>query len=109
MRVLELDTREAPNKWWALQDRRIRNTANKSLYTQAQQIRMDRIRLALEMVVAGQIFEVNYGKLGASVKIKSGYKVKDRKTLTLLENDWSKENIVRKETAQGTLYYMPRQ
>lgn len=108
MRVVVMDTQEAPNKWWALQDRRMRNVANQSLYTQQQQIRMDRIKLALELVVKGQIYEVNYGKRGASVKIKSGYQVRDRKNLALLETDWASEGIIRKETAQGTLYFMPR-
>ena len=54
------------------------------------------------------VCETNYGKRGASVKIKSGYQVRDRKNLALLETDWANEGIIRKETAQGTLYFMPR-
>jgi hypothetical protein len=108
MRTVNLDTKEATNKWWAVQDRRMRNIANQSLYTQAQQVRMDRIKLALELVISGQVFEVNYGKRGASVKIAVGFNIKDRKGLRQLENDWAQEGIFRKETAQGTLYFMPR-
>jgi hypothetical protein len=109
MQVRELDTKEAPNKWFAVQDRRMRNIANQTLYTQQQQIRMDRIKLALELVFSGTIYEVNYGKRGASVKIKAGAILRDRKMLVLLEGDWTQEGIIRKETAQGTLYFMPRQ
>ena len=103
-----LDTKEAPNKWWALQDRRMRNIANQSMYTQAQQVRMDRIKLALEMIVSGTVYDVSYGKRSASVKVQAGAVIRDRKMLNLLEGDWEKEGIFRKESAQGFQYHMPR-
>jgi hypothetical protein len=106
MHTVQLDTKEAPNKWWALQDRRMRNHVNRSLYTDRQQIRMERIRLALEMIISGSVYEVSYGRRSASVKVQNGARVNDRRMLTLLESDWAKEGIFKKETPQGFQYHM---
>lgn len=108
MRTVVLNTEESSNKWWSLQDRRMRNHANKTLYTQAQQIRLERIKLALEMVVSGIVYEVSFGKRGASVKVQNGARVTDNKMLALLEQDWAKEGIFKKVSAQGFQYHMPR-
>lgn len=107
MHTVQLDTKEAPNKWWALQDRRMRNHVNRSLYTDRQQVRMERIRLALETIVNGCIYEVSYGRRSASVKVQNGARVIDRKMLALLESDWAQEGIYKKETPQGFQYHMP--
>ena len=108
MLTVSLDTKESPNKFFALQDRRMRNHANKTLYTTAQQIRLDRIKLALEMVVRGTVYDVSYGKKSASVKVQDGATIVDKKTLKLLESDWEKEGIYKKVSAQGFQYHMPR-
>ena len=107
MQTTYIDTKEAPNKWWALQDRRMRNHVNRSLYSNVQQVRLERIRLALEMVVRGTVYEIAYGRRSASVKVQNGAIVADRKMLALLESDWSKEGITKKETPQGFQYHMP--
>lgn len=107
MLTLSLDTKESSNKFFALQDRRMRNHANKTLYTQAQQIRLDRIKLALEMVLRGTVYEPAYGKKSASVKVQDGAIIADRKTLRLLEQDWAAEGIFKKVSAQGFQYHMP--
>lgn len=108
MRTVTLDTKEAPNKFWALQDRRMRNIVNSSLYTDAQKIRLERIKLALELCVRGTVYEVSFGKKSASVKVQDGAFVSDRKTLALLESDWAIEGIYKKVTPQGFQYHMPR-
>jgi hypothetical protein len=108
MHTVTLDTKEAPNKWFALQDRRMRNHANKTLYTASQQIRMDRIKLALELVIRGTVYDVAYGKKSASVKVQDGAFIADKKMLRVLEADWEQEGIFRKESAQGFQYHMPR-
>lgn len=107
MQTKYLETSEAPNKWFALQDRRMRNHANRTLYTDAQQVRMERIRLALELCVRGTVYEVSFGKRSASVKVQNGAVIVDRKMLRLLEADWEKEGITKKETPQGFQYHMP--
>lgn len=108
MHTVILDTKESNNKFWALQDRRMRNHANKTLYTQAQQIRLERIKLALEMVLRGTVYEPSFGKKSASVKVQDGALIADRKMLRVLESDWAKEGIFKKVSAQGFQYHMPR-
>lgn len=108
MLTVSLETKESNNKFFALQDRRMRNHANKTLYTTAQQIRLDRIKLALELVLHGTVYEPSYGKKSASVKVQDGALIADRKTLRLLEEDWSKEGIFKKVSAQGFQYHVPR-
>ena len=108
MYTVSLDTKESNNKFWALQDRRMRNHANKTLYTTAQQIRLERIKLALEMVLRGTVYEPSFGKKSASVKVQDGALIADRKMLRLLESDWAKEGIFKKVSAQGFQYHMPR-
>jgi hypothetical protein len=108
MLTVSLDTKESSNKFFALQDRRMRNHANKTLYTMTQQIRLDRIKLALELVVRGTVYDVSYGKKSASVKVQDGATIVDKKTLKLLEDDWESEGIFKKVSAQGFQYHMPR-
>lgn len=108
MYTVTLDTKESTNKFFALQDRRMRNHANKTLYTQSQQVRLERIKLALEMVLSGTVYEPSYGKKSASVKVQDGARVTDRRGLALLEADWEKEGIFKKVSAQGFQYHMPR-
>lgn len=108
MYTVSLDTKESANKFFALQDRRMRNHANKTLYTQAQLVRLERIKLALEMIVRGTVYEPSFGKKSASVKVQDGALIADRKMLALLESDWAKEGIFKKVSAQGFQYHMPR-
>lgn len=108
MRTVTLDTKEANNKFFALQDRRMRNYANKTLYTEAQNLKLTRIKLALEMCVKGTVYEPAYGKKSASVKVQDGAFVGDPKMLALFEADWAKEGIYKKVSAQGFQYHLPR-
>jgi len=107
MKTVILDTQESPNKWWALQDRRMRNYANKSLYTDKQQVRLERIRMALTNIVRGTVYEVSYGRRSAAVKVQNGALIADHKMLALLEQDWAAEGIYKKVSSQGFQYHMP--
>jgi hypothetical protein len=109
MRTVVLNNEESTNKWWALQDRRMRNIANKTLYTQQQQIRLERIKLALELIISGKVYEASFGKRSASIKVQNDSRVIDKKMLALLEQDWEKEGIYKKVSSQGFQYHMPRQ
>jgi hypothetical protein len=108
MKTVSLDTKEAPNKWWALQDRRMRNYVNSTLYTEAQRVRMERLRLALELCVRGTVYAVSFGKRSASVKVQAGAVVVYRRELEALEADWTKEGIYKKVSAQGFQYHLTR-
>jgi hypothetical protein len=51
-----LDTKEAPTKWWAAQDARMRNLANKSHYSEQTQIRAERMVMALGVAIMHEVF-----------------------------------------------------
>jgi hypothetical protein len=108
MRTVNLNTEEAPNKFWALQDRRMRNVVNKSLYSYTQQTQLGRIKLALEEVINGVVYDVGYGKKSAAVKVQAGAQVRDRKMLALLEADWAAAGIYKKVSPQGFQYHLTR-
>lgn len=108
MKAVSIDTQESSNKLRALLDRRMRNATNQSHYTNTQQARMERMKMALELCWRGTVYPVSYGLRGASVKVKKDAILADRRALRLLEADWSQEGVVKKVSAQGTIYYLAR-
>lgn len=107
MKVRHLDTKEAPTKWWAAQDARMRSIANSTLYTNEQKIRAERMALGLEMAYFAKGIHIAFGKRGISVKVDMAI-VKDRNVLSMLERDYEKEGIVKKDSPQGVIYRIPR-
>ena len=105
MQSVNIDTPEAKDKAFAFQQRRERNLVNTSLFTDAEQLMMDRVNLGLSLVVRGKIWPVSWGKRSANVTVKKGFEIADRKGLRLLEADWAKLGIQRKESAQGIIYF----
>ena len=102
MQIVFKDTKEANVKWWAAQDARMRNIANKSLWSAAVQLKVTRMMAALDTLYAGRIYEA-YGKKRVAIKIDNP-QVKDRKWLKILEADWAKEGVTKTLTPQGILY-----
>lgn len=103
METRELDTQAAPYKHSAYLDARARSIANASHFTQQQRLRIERLKVGLEMVYAGDFYVV-YGKTSCGVKIHQA-KVIDRKALQLLESQYAAEGIIKKVTAQGVKYH----
>jgi hypothetical protein len=103
MKVQVLDTKEAPVKWWAAQDARQRNLNNKSQYPAKVQARVERMKLALEMVYRARGIYDSYGKKGISLKV-DGPSIVDPKNLTLLEQEWAALGVTKKASAQGFIY-----
>ena len=99
-----LDTQEAPTKWWAAQDARMRNLANKSHYAESVHIRVERMVLALGLCYAARGIHEAFGKTGVSVKVDHPTFVRDRANLALLEADWAEQGVVKKVSAQGVIY-----
>ena len=99
-----LDTQEAPTKWWAAQDARMRNLANKSHYAEAVHIRVERMVLALGLCYAARGIHEAFGKRGVSVKVDRPTFVRDRNNLALLEADWAEQGVVKKVSPQGVIY-----
>jgi len=107
MQTLALDTQEAVNKAWAYKDARMRDIANASTYTLAQRTRAERMKYALELVYNARNSYIAHGKRGISIKLDQA-QVRDRRTLKLLEADYALEGIVKKVSAQGVIYNIPR-
>lgn len=103
MKAQELNTQEAPNKWWAARDAAMRNYANSTHYTEQQKIAAERMKWALELVYWASGIHIAYGKKGISIKVDKPA-VKDRKELRLLEAGWELAGIVKKISPQGIIY-----
>jgi hypothetical protein len=103
MQTSTLDTNEAQNKRWAAQDARMRNIANKSKYSQAIQVRVERMKMVLTLVYSAKNIYDAYGKKGISIKVDGAF-VKDRKALSQLEADWTAQGVAKKVSAQGVIY-----
>jgi hypothetical protein len=107
MKTTFINTEEAPNKWWAAQDARMRSIANASHYADSAKIRAERMRYALELAYAGRFFNPKYGKRGITIKIENA-RVRDRKILQQLEADYALQGVLKRVSPQGINYYIPR-
>lgn len=105
MQTKFINTEEAPNKWWAARDARMRSAANKTHYSSTQQVQAERMRQALELVYAGRFFEPKYNKTFITIKIE-GAMVRDKKNLALLEQEWNK--LGKRPSPQGVNYNIPK-
>ena len=99
-----LDTKQAPTAWWAAQDARMRNIANKSHYATSVHIRVERMVLALGLCYAARGIHEAFGKRGVSVKVDRPTFLRDRKNLELLEQDWAELGVTKKVSPQGVIY-----
>ena len=107
MKAVVINTQESPNKWWAVQDRKMRNIANKSKYSSEEQIRVERMRMALTNCYHGEFYDPSYGVKGVSIKVGKA-QIVNRKDLRSLEADWTKAGITKKASAQGVIYRIPK-
>ena len=103
MQTVTLNTEEAPNKWWAARDARMRNYANSTRYDSATKIRAERMKLVLEMLYAARAVYIAYGKRGVSLKVDRAH-VRDRRELAAMEADWAVQGVVKKVSDQGVIY-----
>lgn len=103
MDAKELDYKPFTNKGWAARDGIIRSRVNSHLYSDHQRLKAERIKLGLEMVYVVDSVFINYRKTKITIKIVSP-KVRDRKNLRLLEQDWAAQGVTKSQTAQGIIY-----
>jgi hypothetical protein len=103
MKTYNLKTEEAPNKWWAAQDARMRNIVNKSHYPEAIKIQVEKMMAVMDLVYSAKGIYDAYGKKGVSIKLDNAI-VKDRKNLRELEADWEAKGFVKKVSGQGVIY-----
>ena len=91
--------------WFAARDAKLRSAVNASLFTDAQKVKAERMKLALEMVYATKEVSITNCKKWIRVKVHSGL-VRDKKTLKELENDWTNAGITKTVTPQGIIYHV---
>lgn len=103
MKTAQIRTEEAPTKWFAAQDARMRNIANKSRYPEAIQRQIDRMMMVMDMVYAAKGIYEAYGKKGVSIKV-DGAIVKDKSNLRALEAEWTTKGFTKKISPQGVIY-----
>ena len=89
--------------WFAERDARLRSAVNSSLFSDAQKLRAERVKLGLEMVYNADKIYVEFRKKFISVKVNKP-KVRDRKMLDLLEKDYKQEGYTKVVTSQGFTY-----
>ena len=103
MKTQNLDTAEAPVKWFAYQDARQRNLSNKSHHSEAVKLQVDRMLAVMDLVYAAQGIYEAYGRRGVSVKVNKPV-VKNRKALRELEAQWESQGFTKRISAQGIIY-----
>lgn len=108
MKTLHIDTKEAKNKYFAANDRQMRNTINASGYSDRQKHQMEKVKLGLELCIQGTIYPTTFGKKASSIKVKVGANIFDKVLLALFESDWALLGMYKKISPQGTQYCMPQ-
>ena len=89
--------------WFAERDARMRSAVNSTTFSDAQKLKAERVKLALEMVYSAEKVFIEYRKKFISVKVHKA-QVRDRKALILLETHYSNEGLEKVKTAQGVTY-----
>jgi len=108
MNTTELDTKAAPFAWVAARDAAMKSYAASTLYTEAQKVRAERMKLGLEMVYSARSAFITYRKKFVTIKLDQA-RVRDRKTLALLEQDYTAQgDITKVVTDQGITYRIAR-
>jgi hypothetical protein len=102
MQTVYKDTQEAPVKWWAALDAQQRNTVNKTQWSAQVQLKVEQMKMALELLYAGKIYEA-YGKRRVAIKVDKAV-VRDFKQLREMEQYWAEQGITKTQTPQGLLY-----
>lgn len=110
IRTVSINTQEAPEgfKWAAMQDARMQDAINRSLYTLAQRNFGARVEQALALCYKTELLRLNYRKTMISIKVAKPFDLRDRKALRQLEADWADQGIYKKDSAQGITYCIPR-
>jgi len=108
MNATELDSKAAPFAWVAARDAAMKSYAASTLYTEAQKVRAERMKLGLEMVYTAKSIFITYRKKFVTIKLDQA-RVRDRKTLALLEQDYTAQgDITKVVTDQGITYRIAR-
>lgn len=89
--------------WFAERDARMRSAVNSTTFSDAQKLKAERVKLALELVYSAEKVFIEYRKKFISVKVNKAV-VRDRKGLVLLEMCYQNEGLEKIKTSQGVTY-----
>ena len=89
--------------WFAERDARMRSAVNSTTFSDAQKLKAERVKLALELVYSAEKVYIEFRKKFISVKVNKP-QVRDRKGLALLEMCYQNEGLEKVKTAQGVTY-----
>ncbi len=106
MRETELKTQPSNRPWFCKQDARNRDIANASHYPDSKKAKAEGMKFALELVYAAENIYINYRQKFIAVKVDAPL-VKNKRELSLLEEDWEKDGITKVKSAQGVVYRIP--
>ena len=108
MQERDLETRSAGfYAYAAARDARMRAAAMWSHYTDAERVRAERMKLALELCYSAKNFYINPRGKFITIKVEHP-RVVDRRNLALLEGDYATQGITKVVTAQGVTYRIPK-
>lgn len=108
MQERELETRSAGYyAYAAARDARMRAAAMWSHYTEAERVRAERMKLALELCYSAKRFFINPRGKFITIKVENP-RVVDRRNLELLEGDYAAQGITKVVTAQAVIYRIPK-
>lgn len=106
MKAMETEHKDAGKfAWFALRDASMKSAVNASLFTDAQKVKAERVKLGLELVYSAENITITNCKKWIRVKVHNGT-VRDRKGLQMLESDWEKSGITKSQTNQGIIYHV---
>lgn len=106
LKVRDLDTKPASNRWFAARDADRYSEECRMLYTAREQATAETFKDLVELAYGGRIY-LTYRITFASVKIDSPM-VRDRVFLKELEALCEERGYEKVRTAQGISYRMPR-
>lgn len=108
MQQRELETKNAGfYAYAAARDAAQRSYAASTHYSEKQKIAAERMKLALEMMYSARAFHLNYRDRFIAIKLDRPT-VRDRKNLAQMETEWAAAGVVKRATAQGIIYRIPK-
>lgn len=89
--------------WFAERDARLRSAVNSTHFSDAQKLKAERVKLALELVYSADKIYIEFRKKFISIKV-SKPTVRNRKELVLLDTCYKNEGLEKCITTQGITY-----
>ena len=91
--------------WFAARDASMKSAVNSSRFSATQKLKAERVKLALDLVYSAEQISITNCKKWIRVKVHKAT-IKDRKNLSLLEQDWFLQGITKVHTDQGIIYHI---